>query len=416
MKHLRNRLSIGMALAIALFSAACQKESDEQSPENQTNNVSAARTGKIVEDDASVVSKVPMIMSTSLATNGVAATTGIEIANAKPVKPGGGGGGGTTDLISPTVSITSPANGATVSSVVTITVSASDNVGVASVSLSVNGNIIGTRTSAPYNFSWDASTAAAGTHTITATARDAKNNGATSTITVAKNTVIVPPPTGTLPSSFFLSTPPVGDQGFQEQTCTPFASVYAARSIEQFYRTGAGSYSPAQNIFSVEYVYNQAKSNSDCNSGTSITQTLELMKTKGVCTAQSMPYTDGDCYTMPNSVQNAEAANYRIGGYSKLANNDVVGIKTMVSQKHPVIVSIVMDNSFINAGPGFIWKAYSGSGSLPHCLIICGYDDSKNAYKVMSSWGTAWGEGGYSWIDYNFLPSKSGYYVYTMNY
>jgi len=69
---------------------------------------------------------------------------------------------------------------------------------------------------------------------------------------------------------------------------------------------------------------------------------------------------------------------------------------------------------FVNAGPGFVWRSYSGSGSLPHTIIICGYDDLKHAYKVMNSWGTSWGDAGFSWIDYDFFLQKSSYNTYAI--
>jgi C1A family cysteine protease len=78
----------------------------------------------------------------------------------------------------------------------------------------------------------------------------------------------------------------------------------------------------------------------------------------------------------------------------------------MVSQNHPVIINVIADNSFIAAKTGFIWKTYSGSGSLPHCIVICGYDDAKNAYLIMNSWGTAWGDAGFTWIDYDFFLTE----------
>ncbi len=56
----------------------------------------------------------------------------------------------------------------------------------------------------------------------------------------------------------------------------------------------------------------------------------------------------------------------------------------MITTNHPVMINVTADNSFINAGAGFIWKAYSGSGALPHAVIICGYDDAKNAYKIIN--------------------------------
>jgi C1A family cysteine protease len=86
----------------------------------------------------------------------------------------------------------------------------------------------------------------------------------------------------------------------------------------------------------------------------------------------------------------------------------------MIAAKHPVIATIIADNSFVNAGPGFVWTTDSGAGSLPHTLVICGYDDAKHAYKVMNSWGTGWGDAGFSWIDYDLFPQKSAYYTYVI--
>jgi C1A family cysteine protease len=77
----------------------------------------------------------------------------------------------------------------------------------------------------------------------------------------------------------------------------------------------------------------------------------------------------------------------------------------MLSNKHPLIITFTYDDYFYNAGPGFIWKTRSSTLYSKHAVAICGYDDSKNAVKVMNSWGTGWGDSGYTWIDYNLLPT-----------
>ena len=103
------------------------------------------------------------------------------------------------DWTAPTVSITSPAAGAQVSGNVTITAAASDTVGVAGVQFKVDGVNLGSRDNyAPYSASWNTSTAAAGTHTLTAVAQDTSGNTRTSaavTVTVGA----AAPPTDTTP-------------------------------------------------------------------------------------------------------------------------------------------------------------------------------------------------------------------------
>ena len=89
----------------------------------------------------------------------------------------GGGGGDTT---APLTSITSPAAGVTVSASITVTASASDNVGVTSVQFLLDGAVQSTDTTAPYEWSWNTTTASNATHSLTSRAYDAANNSTTS--------------------------------------------------------------------------------------------------------------------------------------------------------------------------------------------------------------------------------------------
>src|SRR5206468_2395841 len=105
------------------------------------------------------------------------------------------------DTTPPTVSITSPANGATASSTVTVTANASDNLGVAGVQFKLDGANLGAEErAAPYSVSWTTTTASNGSHTLTAVARDSAGNTATSaavTVTVFNDTT---PPTVSITS------------------------------------------------------------------------------------------------------------------------------------------------------------------------------------------------------------------------
>src|SRR5690606_40499044 len=56
-----------------------------------------------------------------------------------------------TDITNPTVSITSPSNGASVSGTVSINITATDNTGISSVFYSIDGVVANTKTSAPFS-------------------------------------------------------------------------------------------------------------------------------------------------------------------------------------------------------------------------------------------------------------------------
>jgi parallel beta-helix repeat protein len=91
--------------------------------------------------------------------------------------------GGTTtppptgDTTAPTVSVTSPTSGQTVSGTVTLAATATDNVGVVGVRFQVDYTDVGSEdTAAPYSVSWNSASLANGTHNVRAVGRDAAGN------------------------------------------------------------------------------------------------------------------------------------------------------------------------------------------------------------------------------------------------
>jgi len=101
------------------------------------------------------------------------------------------GTGGTGDTTAPTTSITSPAAGATVSGTISVTASASDNVGVTKVEFYLDGALKSTSTTSPYSWSFNTTTVANGSHTLQSKAYDAANNvgsSASVSVTVSNTT------------------------------------------------------------------------------------------------------------------------------------------------------------------------------------------------------------------------------------
>jgi len=88
--------------------------------------------------------------------------------------------GTASDTTAPTVSITAPAAGATVSGTVAVNASASDNVGVSKVEFYLDGVLKSTSTTSPYSWSWSTTGSANGSHSLTAKAYDAAGNTKTS--------------------------------------------------------------------------------------------------------------------------------------------------------------------------------------------------------------------------------------------
>ena len=89
------------------------------------------------------------------------------------------------DTTPPTTSISTPANGATVSGTVTVTASATDNVGVTRIELYVDGALATSAASGSITYSWNTTLIANGSHTLVSKAYDSAGNvGTSGTVTV----------------------------------------------------------------------------------------------------------------------------------------------------------------------------------------------------------------------------------------
>ncbi len=92
----------------------------------------------------------------------------------------------TPDQNPPSVDITNPVNGSSVSRTVQIRVNASDDVSLASVKLYINGSLKASSNVSPMDYSWNTRKVSSGTHTIKAVAVDGANHSSEIQIQVSK--------------------------------------------------------------------------------------------------------------------------------------------------------------------------------------------------------------------------------------
>ena len=89
------------------------------------------------------------------------------------------------DVTAPTISISSPTDGATVSQTVLVSAWAADDVGVTTVTFLLDGSTLAVDASAPYEYVWSLAGVADGSHAVRAEARDAAGHVASAQITVS---------------------------------------------------------------------------------------------------------------------------------------------------------------------------------------------------------------------------------------
>jgi hypothetical protein len=207
--------------------------------------------------------------------------------------------------------------------------------------------------------------------------------------------------TSSLPTSSFLSMPPIGNQGTQF-SCVSWSTAYAGMSFFMN-RLNGTNYSSNQQLCSPKYVYNQI-SRGAC-SGTSIPQNLNILLNKGVCTLADMPYNDLECSLQPNSTQNSNAVYNKIFAWKMVDKTNLNVLKSCIVAKYPIFIAVQVDASFDNLTPPYIWSAKYGAVRGGHALTVIGYDDTKAAFKIQNSWGSYWKDNGCLWISYTFFSS-----------
>jgi hypothetical protein len=140
------------------------------------------------------------------------------------------------DTTPPTVNITNPTAGQTVSGSIPVAANAVDNAAVASVQFVLDGSPLGSPvTGAPYAVNWDTTTAVNGSHTLSAKATDPSGNVGTSANVVV--TVQNPAP----PMTCFVLQAQVSVHGSGKVTTPSFHTAMAGETILAFVSTDGPS-------------------------------------------------------------------------------------------------------------------------------------------------------------------------------
>ena len=213
-----------------------------------------------------------------------------------------------------------------------------------------------------------------------------------------------------LPPAIDLSAnfPPAGNQGMQN-SCVGWAVGHALKSyqerLEERWPFGLAT------VFSPAWIYNQI--NGGRNDGSLIYEALKLIVDKGAATWQTMPYDHRNYRSQPTDAATREARHYRASGWSRVGGTRQ--IKAALFNRLPVVVGMRTYDSFNRLrGTNSVYNTFRGADLGGHAVTIVGYDDHRfgGAFKIVNSWGTGWGDGGYFWLPYrHFRQVVSEAYV-----
>jgi len=88
---------------------------------------------------------------------------------------------------------------------------------------------------------------------------------------------------------------------------------------------------------------------------------------------------------------------HRINYYLTNSNS----LKQILADGDNVIFGLRLNNSFYGNTSGIIKN--NQPNQYNHCMLICGYNDKDQTYKVANSWGRRWGDKGYCHIPQEYV-------------
>jgi hypothetical protein len=245
---------------------------------------------------------------------------------------------------------------------------------------------------------------------------------------------------GNLPTSVDNSLlpcfPPIRDQG-SLNSCASFVPTYTQLSHMVALQRSLDIRDPADNTnkYSPKWIYNMV--NGGANAGSEFTEVYALLEKHGAATWAEFPY-DGDFrgWCLDGAVWR-KALGMRTNKTQYLY--DVPGggleqLKMLLTNGYVAVFGTyinswnfreIQDDPATTADDAEVGKriAYWLNGSEgSHAMTIVGYNDAiwtdinsdgyvdpgeKGALRIANSWGTDWGEAGFTWLAYDALRSNS---------
>ena len=230
---------------------------------------------------------------------------------------------------------------------------------------------------------------------------------------------------GTMPFSVDLRqyAPYCGHQG-DIASCTAWATAYSAYSIERAIRAGNTLRDAiTRDAYSAMYVYHHIKVD-ECTGGAYLTETMKFLESKGDW--YSRAFESDNCGDRPSVHFAQQAMNHRTEGYATIfpygeaADQKIHRTKLMLSNNKPVVIGMALRANFVDIAAGeAYWNPEAGDTRYAggHAMTVVGYDDRRQAFLLMNSWGRDWGIDGFIWVRYADYGKycKYGYVLFVGN-
>lgn len=219
----------------------------------------------------------------------------------------------------------------------------------------------------------------------------------------ARDLIAAVPATGALPSKVDLTPkmPPVYDQG-QLGSCTANA-IGAAVQYSDLLELQPGEQPSRLFIY---YGEREIEHTVDQDAGAAIRDGIKVVAKLGAPAETLWPYDIARFAEKPSQAAYAAARGNLALKYQRVPRR-LRALKAVLAAGHPVVIGFTVYSSFESAE-----VARTGVLNMPgadeqilggHAVLVVGYDDAEDRWRIRNSWGAGWGQDGYFTMPYQYL-------------
>ena len=163
----------------------------------------------------------------------------------------------------------------------------------------------------------------------------------------------------------------------------------------------------AENVPSPAYIYDLHVSRQKargCDIGMQFSEAFKILERGSVSLAQ-MPYNLNYC-PAPSAATIRLANRFRVRSWKHVNPRSLDTIKGELANGHPVVFGMLVGENFLRHRGEAVYRGRVLNPDISHAMAIVGYDEKRQAFHVMNSWGREWGRNGYAWIDYDTFRAQ----------
>lgn len=145
------------------------------------------------------------------------------------------------------------------------------------------------------------------------------------------------------------------------------------------------------------------------DAGAQLRDGIKVLASQGAPPESEWPYDITKYAVDPGTVVTAHAARHKVTSYTSVPQS-LTGLKTALAiEKRPIVFGFQVFAGFESQE-----VARTGIMAMPkpheqclggHAVLLVGYDDARQCFIVMNSWGTNWGDKGYFYMPYAYATN-----------